>query len=90
MPLENVRYRVATKGGTNVRLAFRGGSAAQRTGTVVEAKGPTGKVHTPAEFAADRAKKKTPMPMKKPAMTARMARMQRIKDFEDAHGDTPL
>jgi len=88
MPLKNVRYRVTTTGtGQKVRLAVRGGSAAKKTGTVVEAKGPTGTVHTPAEFAADRAKKK---PMKAPAMTARMARMQRIKDFEDAHGDDAL
>ena len=88
MPLKNVRYRVATKGGAKVRLAFRGGSVAKKTGTVVEAKGPTGKVHTPAEFAADRAKKKPPK--KKPPMTARMARMHRIKDFEDAYGDDAL
>lgn len=58
MPLgENVRYRF--KKGSNVRLAYRGGSAKNRTGTVVEAKNvKTGATHTPAEFAADRKKRK--------------------------------
>jgi hypothetical protein len=51
MPLKgNVRYRYAPGG--KVRLAFR-------KGEVVEAKNmDTGKTHTPAEFAADRKKKK--------------------------------
>ena len=53
MPLKNVRYRVVTRGGTKIRLAFRG------KGTVVEAKNlKTGKTHTPEEFAKDRAKRK--------------------------------
>ena len=54
MPLKGVRvrYRVTTKGGKKVRLAFRGKK-------VVEAKNlRTGKTHTPAEFTRDRAKKK--------------------------------
>lgn len=52
MPLKGVRYRVVTtKTGKKVRLAFRG------KGNVVEAKNlKTGKVHTPAEFKADRAR----------------------------------
>lgn len=53
MPLKGVRYRVVTKGGKKIRLAFRGKKK------VVEAKNlRTGKTHTPAEFARDRAKKK--------------------------------
>lgn len=54
MPLgKDVRYRYAPGG--KVRLAFRGGSAARKTGTVVEAKNvKTGATHTPAEFARDR------------------------------------
>ena len=56
MPLKGVRYRMT---GNNVRLAFRGGSAKKRTGTVVEAKNVrTGAVHTPAEFKSDRARRK--------------------------------
>lgn len=49
MPLgPGVRYRYHN----GIRLAFRGN-------TVIEAKNPkTGKVHTPAEFAADRARSK--------------------------------
>lgn len=49
MPLgKNVKYRY--KKGTNIRLAFKGGK-------VIEAKNmKTGDVHTPAEFAKDRAK----------------------------------
>lgn len=46
MPLKGVRYRYTKSG---VRLAFKGGE-------VVEAKGPTGKTHTPAEFKADKRK----------------------------------
>lgn len=51
MPIgPSVRYRY--KKGTKLRLAFKGK-------TVVEAKNmKTGKTHTPAEFAADRAKGK--------------------------------
>jgi len=50
MPIAGVRYRYAP-GGT-VRLAFKDGK-------VVEAKNmKTSKTHTPAEFAADAAKKK--------------------------------
>lgn len=54
MPLPGARYRVKTTShGKHVRLAFRGGS-------VVEAKNlATGATHTPAEFAADRARRKT-------------------------------
>jgi len=56
VPLKGVRYRMVPSG---VRLAFRGGSARKRTGTVVEAKSmKTGAIHAPAEFAADRAKRK--------------------------------
>ena len=52
MPLKGVRYRVVTRGGEKVRLAFRGNK-------VVEAKNlKTGATHTPAEFAADRKRKK--------------------------------
>ena len=52
MPLgPGVRYRVkTTTGGKRVRLAFKGR-------TVIEAKNiDTGAVHSPSEFAADRAK----------------------------------
>ena len=49
MPLEGGRYRVVTKGGEKIRLHFTDG------GDVDEAKNmKTGKVHTPAEFAADK------------------------------------
>lgn len=53
MPLKQVRYRVkTTKKGTKVRLAFRGKD-------VVEAKNlETEDTHTPAEFAAERRKRK--------------------------------
>jgi hypothetical protein len=53
MPLKGVHYRVVhPKKGESIRLAFRGN-------TVVEAKNLlTGEAHTPAEFAADRKKKK--------------------------------
>ena len=53
MPLDGARYRmVPMKGGGYERLAFKGN-------TVVEAKNmKTGATHTPAEFAADRRKKK--------------------------------
>ncbi len=53
MPIPGARYRVkTTKGGKKVRLAFRDGQ-------VVEAKNlKTGAVHTPAEFAADRARRR--------------------------------
>ena len=54
MPLPKVtKYRVkTTKGGKKVRLAFKGGK-------VIEAKNlKTGKTHTPAEFKADRKRKK--------------------------------
>jgi len=52
MPLgPGVRYRY--KKGTDTRLAFKGNS-------VVEAKNmKTGKTHTPAEFARDRAKRRS-------------------------------
>lgn len=50
MPIEGAHYRY--KKGTHVRLAFVGNK-------VVEAKNTkTGATHTPAEFAADRAKRK--------------------------------
>ena len=50
MPLgPGVRYRVTTRGGHKIRLAFKG------KGQVVEAKNlSTGATHTPSEFAADR------------------------------------
>ena len=53
MPLSGARYRmVPLKGGGYERLAFKGGQ-------VVEAKNmKTGATHTPAEFAADRKKKR--------------------------------
>ncbi len=52
MPLgKGIRYRVTTKGGRKVRLAFRGN-------TVVEAKNlETGAVHTPEEFKTDKKRK---------------------------------
>lgn len=54
MPLPGAKYRY--KKGTNVRLAFQ-------KGKVVEAKNmDTGKTHTPADFASDRAKKKKTFP----------------------------
>lgn len=51
MPLgKGIRYRVTTRGGKKIRLAFRGNR-------VVEAKNlKTGATHTPAEFARDRKK----------------------------------
>lgn len=54
MPLgKNVKYAVkTTKTGKKVRLAFKNGE-------VIEAKNlKTGKTHTPAEFKADKKKKK--------------------------------
>lgn len=52
MPLKGARYRY--KKGTKMRLAFKDGE-------VVEAKNMrTGATHTPAEFAADRHKPKSP------------------------------
>lgn len=53
MPLKDARYRVKTTStGKKVRLAFQDGE-------VVEAKNlETGKVHTQAEFKADRQKGK--------------------------------
>ncbi|KKK62651.1 hypothetical protein LCGC14_3002210 [marine sediment metagenome] len=58
MPLSGVRYRMHKTDGLT-RLAFRGGSAKAKTGTVVEAKNMrTGATHTPAEFAADRRKQR--------------------------------
>lgn len=54
MPLgPGVRYRVrTTTSGKKIRLAFRGNK-------VIEAKNlKTGKVHTPAEFAQDRRKRR--------------------------------
>lgn len=53
MPIPGARYRMKKmKGGGNQRLAFK-------NRRVVEAKNmETGAVHTPAEFAADRAKVK--------------------------------
>ena len=51
MPIKGARYRYTKSG---VRLAFKGN-------TVVEAKNTdTGATHTPAEFAADRKKRKLP------------------------------
>lgn len=49
MPLgPGIRYRVVTRGGKKIRLAFRGAS------TVVEAKNlKTGATHTPEEFHRD-------------------------------------
>mgnify|MGYP001619269868 FL=1 len=51
MPIPGARYRVVTRGGKKVRLAFKG------KGKVVEAKNlETGATHTPAEFGRDEAK----------------------------------
>lgn len=51
MPISGARYRY--KKGTKIRLAFKGNQ-------VVEAKNmTTGKTHTPAEFKADRSRRKT-------------------------------
>ena len=52
MPIPGARYRVmTTKSGKKIRLAFKG------KGKVVEAKNlKTGAMHTPQEFAADRAR----------------------------------
>lgn len=52
MPLgKGVRYRVITRGGKKIRLAFKGNK-------VIEAKNlKTGKVHTRKEFAKGRRKK---------------------------------
>ena len=67
MPLgKGVRYRVKETSKGPVRLAFKG------KGKVVEAKNlKTGDTHTPAEFAAERNKKKggKPMPKTKKRMT---------------------
>lgn len=50
MPLKGARYRMKATPKGNVRLAFKGNR-------VVEAKSmSSGKIHTPAEFAADRRK----------------------------------
>jgi hypothetical protein len=52
MPLKGVRYRVVTKKGKKIRLAFRGNE-------VVEAKNlETGALHSIAEFRADKKRKK--------------------------------
>ena len=54
MPLEKgIRYRVkTTAGGKKIRLAFKGNK-------IIEAKNlKTGKVHTPAEFKADKKKRR--------------------------------
>lgn len=53
MPLgKGVRYRVTTRGGKKVRLAFKNGK-------VVEAKNlKTGKTHTQEEFKKDRKRRK--------------------------------
>lgn len=53
MPIEADRFRVkTTKGGKKIRLAFKDNK-------VVEAKNTkTGATHTPAEFSAERKKKK--------------------------------
>lgn len=53
MPISGARYRVkTTSSGKRVRLAFKGNK-------VVEAKNiDSGDVHTPAEFAADRKRRK--------------------------------
>ena len=52
MPLPGARYRWKTyPSGKKVRLAYRGK-------TIIEAKsGQTGEVHSPSEFAADRARR---------------------------------
>lgn len=54
MPLEGARYRWRTfQSGKKVRLAFRDNA-------VIEAKASSGKVHTPAEFAAEKRRKPAP------------------------------
>lgn len=51
MPIPGARYRFKTfPSGKKVRLAFKGKE-------VVEAKSSSGKIHTPAEFALDRARR---------------------------------
>ena len=50
--IKGAKYRVTTKGGQKIRLAFKGNK-------VVEAKNlKTGATHTPAEFRADKKKKR--------------------------------
>ena len=52
MPIANARYRVVTRGGKKIRLAFVGNK-------VVEAKNlDTGAIHSPEEFKRERKKKK--------------------------------
>jgi hypothetical protein len=52
MPIKNARYVTIKKGGKTIRLAFVNGEVVEAKNTV------TGKTHTPAEFKADKAKKK--------------------------------
>jgi len=52
MPIKGAKYRVTTRGGKKIRLAFVGGR-------VVEAKNlQTGAVHTPQEFKRDRTRRR--------------------------------
>lgn len=63
MPLpKGTRFRtMTTKSGKRVRLAFRRG-----TNPVIEAKNiDTGATHTPAEFAADRRKRRRRLPLRR-------------------------
>lgn len=72
MPIPGARYRMKPmKDGGYERLAFKDGN-------VVEAKNmQTGAMHTPAEFAQDRKKKKgKPLPKKRPS------RFQQIDDSD--------
>ena len=58
MPLpKGTRFRVTRRGGVKIRLAFRKG-----TNEVIEAKSLTsGATHTPAEFAADKKRRRLRM-----------------------------
>ena len=78
MPLpRGTRYRY--KKGTNVRLAFPPG-APMRGAMPIEAKRMmTGKTHTPAEFAAEKAKRRTKKRRRTPGQIDRA--MKRGKDF---------
>jgi hypothetical protein len=71
MPIPGARYRVhTTSKGKKVRLAFRGNR-------VVEAKNlKTGATHTPAEFAADRAKSRT-----RPSLASHVTRLRQAGHF---------
>ena len=67
MPLpKGTRFRVTTtKSGKRIRLAFRRG-APRRGAQPIEAKNiDTGATHTPAEFAADRRRRRRRLPLRR-------------------------